>query len=103
MPGFKFKTSVVTLTTAGTAYQASTGYLPLGTVIQPATGNTGTIYIGAAGVTSSTGYLITSSNPLRLSDLEMDEAFFGPSIYFVGTQNGDKVVLLIPEKDNTAV
>ena len=105
MPGFKLKTIVVTCTTAGTAYPAS-GILPAGTMIQPTDGNSGKVYVGAAGVAAATGYLITATAPVRLGDLLLrgcNEDFYGPSIYFVSASNGDKVTLLVPERDQTAV
>lgn len=106
MPGFKFKVEVVTLTTATTAYAASTSYLPCGTMIQPAAGNGGTVYIGASDVAAAKGYIVSSTVPLRLGDVRLSgshEDFYGPSIFFTGSQNGDKVVLLIPCRDDTRV
>lgn len=106
MAGFKLKSSVVTLTTAGTAYAVSTTWLPVGTVIQPDAANTGSVHIGEVGVTSATGFLITSAQPLRLTDVVTAghyEEFYGPSIYAVGSQSGDKIRLIFPQRDGTAV
>jgi hypothetical protein len=106
MAGFKLKTSVVTLTNAGTAYAISTTWLPVGTVIQPDAANTGSVHIGEAGVSSSTGFLITTAQPMRLTDVIVAghyEEFYGPSIYAVGSQSGDKIRIIFPQRDSTAV
>jgi hypothetical protein len=107
MPGFKLQVSVVTLTTAGTAYPLSTGHLPSGTEIKPHSGNSGTVYLGGSSVTGiNDGYPISASVPYRMDSLRNGghhEDFFGPSCYAVGSQNGDKVILLIPVRDNSAV
>lgn len=106
MPGFGFKTEVVTCTTAGTRYNPTTKYLPAGTLVQPVAGNSGSVYMGGSDVTSTNGWVLSTSAPTRLGDVRLSgshEDFFGPAVYFVSAQNGDKVVLLIPIRDNSAV
>lgn len=106
MPGFKFSVSVVTLTTAGTAYPLSTGHLPSGTEIKPAAGNTGTVYLGGSDVSTTNGYPISASLPYRMDSLRNGghhEDFYGPQCYATSSQNGDKIILLIPVRDNSAV
>jgi hypothetical protein len=100
MPGFQLKTLVVTLTTAGTAYPLSTRWLPLGTVIQPDAANTGSVFLGDSTVSSATGFLITATQPMRLQDVMSrgsSEDFHGPSIFAVGTINGDKIRIIYPD------
>ncbi len=107
MPGYKFKTSVVTLTTAGVAVPLSTGYLPHGTEIKPHASNSGAVYLGGSTVTGvNDGFPISAAVPYRIDGLVVGshhEDFYGPSCYAVGSQNGDKVVLLIPVRDESAV
>jgi hypothetical protein len=85
----------VALTTAGTAQQVVGGLTGArlnnqieACVVKALKANTGTIYLGATGVSSTTGMELVAGDSVPFDALSIN------SLYFNGTATGDKIAVM---------
>lgn len=104
MPGFGLKSAAITVGTSATALGSGLARSDL--LVMALAGNVGSVYVGGSDVSATNGILLSKTVPQKLPKVDTNghtEDYNLAACFGIGTDSGDKVLILYAKPDSSAV